>query len=86
MARTHVRMDPTDRNKQIEQTAFRLAVEHGLRALTRVMIAEHAECSVGLVSHYMGNIEEIRGNVIQRAAKSGPKSIVKNAQDMGYDV
>lgn len=71
MKKQRVRLEPKARKATILIAAIRLARKPGgYIKLTRAAIAAEAQCTEGLVSHYLGNMDEIRSAVMKQAIKS----------------
>lgn len=64
---TKRRLDPDVRSAQILSAAVTLAKRRGFSRLTRDAIAEEAGVSVGLVSNYLGTMDDLRNEVMRRA-------------------
>lgn len=61
------RMHPLARKEQILNTAIDVAIEYGLRQLTRRAIANKMQCASALINHYFDNIENLRQIVLRTA-------------------
>ena len=49
---------------EILKAAYQIAVEVGFNRMTRENIAEAAGCSEALVSHYFGDMEDLRCTIL----------------------
>lgn len=59
---------PSVRREMILRAAIKAArTPVGFITLTRARIADHAECSEGLVSRYLGSMEDVRRIVLEIA-------------------
>lgn len=63
------RKQATDRHIDIIAAALRAAVNWGWSTMTRGDIAQEAECSEALVSHYLGTMDEAREAVMRAAVE-----------------
>ena len=62
------RLKPDERKQQIITAAVELAIlKGGYKNITRDDIAGLANCSMGLINHYFGTVEELREEVIKQA-------------------
>lgn len=61
------RLDTTERRKQIQEAAVRVAERTDYRMMTREQIGEEAGCTPALVSSYFGDMPEIREMVVRHA-------------------
>lgn len=66
---TRTRLTPNDRKPQLLEAAVAVAVEHGLQATTRALIATRAGVAPGLITHYLGTMAELRRAVMRQAVK-----------------
>jgi AcrR family transcriptional regulator len=65
-----VRLQPKARRATILIAAIRLARRPGQYVkLTRAKIAKEAQCTEGLVSHYLGEMDNIRSVIMREAIK-----------------
>lgn len=67
---TRTRLAPDDRKRQIVAAACRIAAKQGFNHVTREAIAESANVSVGLVSHYCGGMDGLRRAVVDEAVRT----------------
>lgn len=62
------RLKPDERKQQIVTAAVELAILNGgYKNITRDGIAALANCSMGLINHYFGTVEELKDEVIKQA-------------------
>lgn len=61
------RMNPSARKQQILNTAVDIAIEFGLRQLTRRAVANRMQCASALINHYFDGIENLRAAVLKTA-------------------
>ncbi len=73
---TKKRVNPALRKQNILQAAVELARRDGYREVTRDRIAEAAGVSVGLVSRYFGNMNQLRIAIMRYAVKQSIPEIV----------
>lgn len=80
----HVRMEPDARKNLILDAAIKVAAgKGGIKKATRTAIAAKAGVSVGLVSMYFGNKNELRDALVAHAVTVKNVPIVKDAIALG---
>lgn len=79
-----IRMAPEARSKQLLDAAYKIATKHkkGIRAVTRVAVAEATKTTDGLVNRYFAGRDGLREAVIRRAVDEKHVGLVAQAQDM----
>jgi len=71
------RYNPTIRQEMILKAAIAVANQPGgWLSLTRAAIAVEADCSDGLVSRYLGDMDNIRRRVMKAAIKDGNTDVI----------
>lgn len=70
------RLKPADRKKQILDVAVRLAERIGYQRVTRHAIAEAAETSDAIVSHYHGTMTSLRRDIMRTAVRTKCLTII----------
>jgi DNA-binding transcriptional regulator YbjK len=70
------RADPVLRKKQILTAALDMAVVHGYQNITRGLIAERANVSVGLITRYFGTMKNLKRAVMRAAVNSEVLAVV----------
>lgn len=62
-------MKPDARRAQILEKALDLSKQRGYLAITRHLVADAAEVSPALVSHYFAGMDGLRSEIMRRAVK-----------------
>lgn len=74
------RLKPDERKQQIIFAAIEMAMlNSGYKSITRDGVAVLAKCSMGLINHYFGTVEELREEVIKRAIALELPSLIAEA-------
>lgn len=76
---TRTRLAPEDRKRQIVAAACRIAAKQGFTHVTREAIADSANVSVGLVSHYCGGMDGLRKAVVDEAVRTKNVKLIAQA-------
>lgn len=66
---TRVRMKPADRSAQLLNAAYELAKVGGVKAVTRIGVAEATDTTDGLINRYFTGRKGLRDAVIAEAIK-----------------
>src|ERR1700761_8540173 len=66
-----VRMDRSERKAALVEHAVKLGTKYGHNNITRVMVANAAKCSEGLVASYLGKTKTLRAFVKRELNKRG---------------
>ena len=75
---TQVRMKPEERKAQLTAAAYGVAKKHGVKAVTRLAVAEVAGCTDGLMNRYFKGRAGLREAAIAEAVK------VKDVPTLAY--
>lgn len=71
------RLSPEERRQQLLVLAVKLAEKHGYKNITGPQVAEAAGLrSHGLIWHYFGTVEALRGEIMGHAIKTGNSEIL----------
>lgn len=81
---TRIRMAPDERRQQLLDAAYKIATKSkkGIRAVTRVAVAEATKTTDGLVNRYFEGRDGLREAVIRRAVDEKHVPLVAQAHDM----
>lgn len=67
----HVRKDRAERKAELLDAGVKAAKRYGVKNVTRVMIANAAKVTDGLVSAYFGSLKKLHDTLTREAAKRG---------------
>lgn len=79
---TRIRMDPQARQEELLEDAYVIAEIDGLRAVTRVAVANRTHTTPGLVNRYFGSRNGLREAVYHMAIRKKNAAIVADALQM----
>ena len=71
-----LRVDPALRKDHILKAAIAVAITKGYNKVTRDDVAESAGVSMGLITHYFTNMNQLRRDIMRTAVKRGIAEIV----------
>jgi AcrR family transcriptional regulator len=80
------RLIPADRQDQLIAAALVAATDKGYQTVRRRDIAALVPCSVALVSHYFGSVNEMRRTILAEAIKRGVLPVVAQGLTMRAEV
>lgn len=83
---TRIRLNPQDRHRQMVEAGVVLAGKYGIKALTRVAIANETGTTDGLVNRYFGTRAGLRSAIIAEGVKRKDVRIVAFAMREGFTV
>ncbi|MCH9712662.1 MAG: TetR/AcrR family transcriptional regulator [Proteobacteria bacterium] len=71
-----LRADPALRKDNILQTAIKISIKKGYNKITRDDVAEAAGVSMGLITHYFTNMNQLRRDIMRTSVKTEIPEIV----------
>lgn len=85
--KAHVRRDPEERKAQLLAAAFTIAAEGGVKAVTRLAVAEATDTTDGLVNRYFAGRKGLREAVLEEAVRVKRADVLAYAQAVeGFDL
>lgn len=83
---TRIRMNPDDRKAQMTEAALKIVQRKGVKALTRVALAQAIGATDGLVNRYFGTRDLLRSEIIAEAAARKDTKVLAFAIAEGFDI
>lgn len=80
---TRIRLDPKDRKQQMLEAGLVLLRQYGVKALTRVAIANETGTTDGLVNRYFGNRDRMREEIIITGIRRNDATVLAQAIKSG---
>lgn len=78
------RLAPDKRSQQILDTALKMAARDGLHEITRDGLADEANVSQGLITHYFENMDSLRSAIMVEAIKTENIPVVAEGVRYNY--